>query len=268
LKKNPEILLFCSFKKVKQLFSKLEDLFQSYNYMKSIIKKLLLGNVSKIQKPKLNPVRRRIQNIKSIWNNDHQDDNGIEKIVRLFLSSSQLFFPGIYIKYLACKKGYEYQDIALDFYILLKVAFPLLILVNQWQNNGFVIWIMLYVLLETVLYIPTLIFASDLFSKPRSYKRSMLLLFLNYIEIVFAFGVLYSCDSYLNKPFANWFDAIYFSTITSSSIGYGDFYPVTTIGKMLVSTQALLFLFFVVLFLNFFSTKIKAKGYFDLENED
>lgn len=235
--------------------------------MKSILKKLLLGNVSKIAKPDCNPVQKRIKNIKAIWNNDHQDDNGIEKIIRLLLSSSQLLFPGVYIKYLASLKGYEYRDLALDFYVLLKVTFPLLILIYQWQQLHFVIWIMLYVLLETVLYIPTLIFASDMFSKPRSYKRSMLLLFLNYIEIIFAFGVLYSCDNYLNKPFDNWFDAVYFSIVTSSSIGYGDYYPVTTIGKVLVSVQALLFLFFVVLFLNFFSTKIKAKGYFDIENE-
>ena len=235
--------------------------------MKSTLKKLFLGNVSRLPKPDYNPLEKRIQNIKAIWNNNNQDDNGIEKIVRLFLSTSQLFFPGVYIKYLACLKGYEYRDLALDFYILLKVAFPLLILINHWQNYPFVIWIMVYVLLETVLYIPTLIFASDLFSKPRSYKRSILLLFLNYLEIVFAFGVLYSCDNYLNKPLENWFDAVYFSTITSSSIGYGDYYPVTTVGKVLVSAQALLFLFFVVLFLNFFSTKIKAKGYFDLEND-
>ncbi len=235
--------------------------------MKSILKKLLLGNVSRIPKPDYNPIEKRIQNIKAIWNNNHQDDNGIEKIIRLFLSSSQLFFPGVYIKYLATLKGYEYRDLALDLYVLLKVTFPLLILIYQWQSYHFVIGIMVYVLLETILYIPTLIFASDMFSKPRSYKRSMLLLFLNYLEIVFAFGVLYSCGNYLNKPFGNWFDSIYFSTITSSSIGYGDYYPVTTIGKILVSIQALLFLFFVVLFLNFFSTKIKAKGYFDLEND-
>jgi hypothetical protein len=236
--------------------------------MKSILKKLLLGNLSKIPKPEYNPVQKRIMNIRAIWNNNHQDDTGIEKIVRLFLSSSQLLFPGVYIKYLASLRGYEYRDLALDFYVLLKVSFPLLILIYQWQSYHFVIWIMIYVLLETVLYIPTLIFASDMFSKPRSYKRSMLLLFLNYIEIILAFAVLYSCGNYLNKPFDYWFDAVYFSTITSSTIGYGDFYPVTTIGKILASVQALLFLFFVVLFLNFFSAKIKSKGYFDLENKN
>lgn len=234
--------------------------------MKKIIKKLLLGKTSKGFQPKFNPIQKRVQNIQSIWNNDHQEDNGIEKIVRLFLASSQLLFPGIYIKYWASKNGIEYQDLALDFYVLLKVVFPILILINHWQSHVWIIWILVYVFLETVLYIPTLIFASDLFSKPRSYKRSMLLLFFNYLEIAFVYAVFYSCDNYLNKPFFHWFDAIYFSIVTSSSIGYGDYYPITTVGKFLVTTQALLFLFFIVLFLNFFSTKVKTKGYFDHEN--
>ncbi|AIG29792.1 potassium channel protein [Flavobacterium psychrophilum] len=236
--------------------------------MKAFLKKLLVGKISKKEKIRFNPIEKRILNIRSIWNNDHQEDNGIEKIFRLFLSISQLLFPGIYIKYFANKKGSEYQDLALDVYILAKVMFPLMILINEWQHNIYIIFVMTYVLLETVLYIPTLIFASDLFSRPRSYKRSMLLLFFNYMEIVLAFAVLYSCGNYLNKDFTHWFDALYFSIITSSSIGYGDFYPVTIFGKFLVSMQALLFLFFVILFLNFFSTKIKSKGYFDHENED
>ena len=234
--------------------------------MKSILKKLFIGKVSKKDRPKYNPIERRVLNIRAIWNNDHQLDNGIEKIVRLFLSSSQLLFPGVYIKYLANKKGYEYQDLALDFYVLLKVAFPLTILINHWQNEKILIGIMVYVLLETILYIPTLIFASDLFNKPRSYKRSMLLLFFNYFEIVLSFAVLYSIGNQMNVPFQHWFDAVYFSVITCSSIGFGDYYPVTTYGKILVSMQAMFFLSFVVLFLNFFSTKVKSKGYFDQED--
>ena len=236
--------------------------------MKKTIKKLLLGKNPNDEQTKIDPLRKRIQNIKAIWNNDHQDDNGIEKIIRLLLSTSQLLFPGIYIKYWAYKKGNQYQDLALDIYILLKVSFPIFILTQEWQHNKWMVYSMIYLMLETVLYIPTLIFASDLFSKPRSYKRSMLLLFFNYLEIVFSYAVIYSCGNYLNKPFTHWFDAVYFSIITSSSIGYGDFYPETTFGKVLVSSQALLFLFFVILFLNFFSSKIKAKGYFDHESND
>jgi hypothetical protein len=235
--------------------------------MNTILRKLLVGKVSRNYKPKLNPIQKSILNIRAIWNNDHQDDNGIEKMVRLFLSGSQLLFPGIYIKYLACKKGYEYQDLALDFYVIAKVVFPLLTLIYDWQTIDYIVWILIYLLLETVLYIPTLIFASDLFSRPRSYKRSMLLLFFNYLEIVVSFGVLYTLGENMNKPFVHWFDPIYFSMVSSSSIGFGDYYPVTTFGKVLVSLQAMFFLSFVVLFLNFFSTKVKSKGYFgDAEN--
>jgi hypothetical protein len=231
----------------------------------NLFKKLLLGKVPKDYIPKYNPIQKRILNIKSIWNNDHQEDNGIEKIVRLFLSSTQLIFPGIYIKYLASKKGYEYQDLAIDIYVLAKVIFPIIILKFNLQHESYMIYILIYVLLETVFYIPTLIFASDLFSRPRSYKRSMLLLFFNYIEIVFSFAVLYTIGENMNKPFEHWFDSIYFSVISSNSIGFGDYYPITTFGKVLVSLQAMFFLLFVILFLNFFSTKIKSKGYFDDE---
>ncbi|WP_309608122.1 potassium channel family protein [Flavobacterium sp.] len=236
--------------------------------MKAILKKLLIGKVTFKEQKTINPLKKRIQNLKSIWNNDHHDDNGIEKIVRLILSFSQLLFPGVYIKYFAHKKGIEYQDLALDFYVLIKVIFPIVILINNWHNNKILVGIMIYVLLETIFYIPTLIFASDLFSKPRSYKRSMLLLFLNYLEVVFAFSVLYSIENSMNKPFAHWFDSIYFSIVTSSSIGYGDYYPASLFGKVLVSFQSMFFLSFVVLFLNFFSTKVKAKGYFDQEDEE
>lgn len=238
--------------------------------MKQFFRKLLLGKITSKDRTRfnLNPIQKRILNIRAIWNNDHHEDNGIEKIVRLFLSISQLLFPGIYIKHLADKIGFEYQDLSMDIYILAKVIFPALILINGWQGNLFLVGIMVYILLETVLYIPTLIFASDMLSRPRSYKRSMLLLFFNYIEIVISFGVLYSCGNNMNQPFVGWYDPIYFSMTTSSSIGFGDFVPVTPYAKALVSLQALFFLSFVVLFLNFFSGKMKSKGYFDHESEE
>jgi hypothetical protein len=231
-------------------------------------KKLLIGKVSKSEVPKLNPIQKRILNIKSIWNNDHQDDNGIEKIFRLFLSITQLFFPGTYIKTIASNTNPAYKDLSMDFYILAKVAFPLSILYYHLQIHSVLIYLLIYLLMETVLYIPTLIFASDLFSRPRSYKRSMLLLFFNYLEILIAFGVLYTLGNNMNKPFEHWFDPIYFSVVSSNSIGFGDYYPVTTFGKVLVTIQAMFFLSFVVLFLNFFTNKVKSKGYFDTNEID
>lgn len=231
--------------------------------MKKFLYKLLIGKVSKDYKPKMNPIQKRLLNLKSIWNNDHQDDNGIEKIVRLLLSLSQLLFPGIYIKTLFGKINYIYQDLVMDLYILCKVIFPFTIIYFNLQEYKTLNYILIYLVFETVLNIPTLIFASDLFARPRSYKRSMLLLFFNYLEIVFSFGVLYTLGNNMNKPFEHWFDPIYFSVISSNSIGYGDYHPITPYGKFLVTIQAMFFLSFVILFLNFFSIKVKSKGYFN-----
>ncbi|MEC5165379.1 hypothetical protein RCH18_001107 [Flavobacterium sp. PL11] len=54
--------------------------------MKKKIKKLFLGKSSEGVQPRYNPIQKRIRNIESIWNNEHQNDNGIEKIVRLIFA--------------------------------------------------------------------------------------------------------------------------------------------------------------------------------------
>ncbi len=235
--------------------------------MRRIIKKLVLGDKSVNNTPS-GSIKKRINNIKAIWNNDHNDDVGIEKIFRLFLASSQFLFPGIYIKHIFGKKGSQFQDLAMDAYILVKVFLPFFIVYYQLTSNhivtGFIIWLMM----ETMLYVPSLIFASDTISSPSSYRRSMLLLFLNYFEIIFAFAVIYAHGNYLNHPFQYWYDPIYFSFIALATIGFGDFYPITGIGKLLVCVQSLIFISFVVLFINYFSNKVESKGYFNPSNKD
>jgi hypothetical protein len=234
--------------------------------MKHILKKLVLGKPTFDNAIEVGAIKKRKQNIKAIWNNDHQDDVGIEKVFRLFLAASQFLFPGIYIKNIAGKRGSQIQDLTMDFYITLKVLFPIFILYQQYTDILSLTVILVWLLVETILYVPTLIFASDIIARPSSYRRSMLLLLFNYFEIAFSFGVLYSQGNYLNQPFQNWYDAIYFSFVTLGSIGYGDYYPVTGLGKFLVALQSVIFLAFVVLFLNFFSNKVENKGYFDEKN--
>ena len=234
--------------------------------MRKFVKKLILGKPSAEEPHGRRAIDKRIHNLKSIWNNDHHDDIGIEKLIRLFLAISQFFFLGTYLKQTVWRKGIAYQDLLVETFVLLKVVFPLSILFLNLQGNNLIFGILIWFLIETMLYVPTLIFASDIFSRPRSYRRAMLLLFFNYLEIVFSFAVIYSRGNYLNIPFKHWFDPIYFSFITSATIGYGDYFPVTTFGKVLVSLQSVIFMMFVVLFLNFFSSKVERKGYFDHTN--
>jgi len=212
-------------------------------------------------------IRMRLKNIQAIWNNDFDDDNGIEKMLRLFLAFSQFLFPGLYIKHLFSKKYAVYQDLAVDVYVLLKLVYPFLLITYGLAGNKICVYILIWLMVETMLYVPRLIFASDIIEKPRSYRRSMLLLFINYIEIIFDFAVLYAHGEYLNKPFVHWFDPIYFSFITAATIGFGDFHPITPLGKFMVSFQSTLIIVFIAMFLNFFTGKVESKGYFGADKK-
>lgn len=67
----------------------------------------------------------------------------------------------------------------------------------------------------------------------------------------------------MNERAKSVIDYIYFSLVTSATIGYGDIYPTTDLGKVVVGFQSIVFLVFIVLFLNFFSSKVEDKDYFD-----
>ncbi len=230
--------------------------------MKPHFEKLFINPHAEEKSYTYGTIPMRIKNIKAIWNNEFDDDNGIEKMLRLFLAVSQFFFPGLYVKHFFSRRLNPFQDLAIDVYVLLKVVFPFILISTGLAKNDFCLAILIWLMAETMLYVPRLIFASDIIEKPRSYRRSMLLLFVNYIEIILDFAVLYAHGNYLNKAFMHWFDPIYFSFITASTIGFGDFHPVTPIGKFLVSFQSTLIIVFVALFLNFFTGKIESKGYF------
>jgi hypothetical protein len=231
--------------------------------MKNFFAKLLIGDVSKRENVKSHVIRKRIKNVQAIWNNTHHADSGIEKVFRLFLALTQFIFPGIYIREAFKSYGIVVQELVTEALVLFKVALPLIILYGGFYHYNLAVYLMIWLLAETLLYIPTIIFASDTFESPRSFRRSMILLFLNYLEVVFSFAVLYYKGQYFNVPMVDKFDAIYFSFITCNTIGYGDYYPIIKMGKILVTIQSMFYLTFIILFINFFSHKAKGQDYFD-----
>lgn len=211
---------------------------------------------------KFKVISTRWKNIQAIWHNEHQDDVGVEKILRLFLTTSNFLFPGVYIKQIFSNHSLRTQEIVTDTFVLFKLIFPFVIILNGWYLNPWIFGIMIWLMMETLNYVPILIFASDLFNPPRSYRRSMLLLLINYFEIVLDFGAIYARLNGFNKSFDHWFDPIYFSFSTSASLGLGDYFPISTDCKVIVSFQSIIFFVYVVLFINIFSNKVEHKGYF------
>lgn len=240
----------------------------------SFFKTLFFGKNLSNHRSVQSPVKKEIASLRAIWNNYHYNDAGIEKLLRLALAFSPFLFPGIYIKQIFWRRGNLYEDLSIDFYVISKVICPFLILslgIQQFRIGGFSVFIILpiWFMLETVFHISTLVLASDIFARPRSYRRAVLLLFFNFLEIVLDFSVLYTTGNHIQPSFKEFIDPIYFSFMTITTIGFGDYTPISHFGKILVICQGIIYLLFLVLFVNVFAHRIEQKGYFgqDLEKE-
>ncbi len=56
---------------------------------------------------------------------------------------------------------------------------------DDWQNKEYIITLLVYLILETILYIPTLIFASDLFAVLLSLALNSYHLYLKFVLLVY-----------------------------------------------------------------------------------
>ncbi len=86
-----------------------------------------------------------------------------------------------------------------------------------------------------------------------SIRRSIILLFHNYIELLFWFACIYllrhgwfeyvagsASATPLNKSVIS---SLYFSVVTMTTLGYGDIWPIKDLGRIIVSIQTLIGLF-------------------------
>jgi hypothetical protein len=67
---------------------------------------------------------------------------------------------------------------------------------------------------------------------------------------------------YMNQPLTLWTDAVYVSFMITSTIGFGEYHPITGLGKLVVSLQSLFYLSYIALFISFFNLG-GNKGYFE-----
>jgi hypothetical protein len=206
----------------------------------------------------------------ALWNNKLDTDSnatGIERAIKLFLVIVQYAFVGFWWRAFFNLFGIRARSLGIELYVLFKISTAILILHYQLFNYGegwgtfFKFWIP-YMIIESVLYTAALIFCGDVFPKPKSYERNLILLLIDYTEITIDFASLYLMNKALfingSSPVAvtSSLDAAYFSFVTSVTVGYGDIAVMNNVGKMLTIFQILVFLLYGVLFLNFYSSRI------------
>lgn len=238
----------------------------------SFLKKLLISNLT--EEPldhKEGVLRHQWNNALKIWNNQENGKSnsiGIERILKMILIISQFIFPGIYVRALFGRKGKLHKHLGVELQVILKLFIPIIILIFGIYNSTTTIfgikiinfWSM-WMILETLFYTGNLVFSEEVFAKPHSNKRNLILIIIDYVTLNFDFAVLYLANKAIQQSvngdfeiISKAYDAIYFSFISSLTIGYGDIIP-THEGRGLATFQSFSMLIFGVLFLNFYLSR-------------
>lgn len=96
----------------------------------------------------------------------------------------------------------------------------------------------------------------------RSLNRSLILLLFNFFEIIIEFAILYlATDSIVystsKEIITTPLEALYFSTITITTSGYGDMMPISSLGQKLALLEPLLGLILIILVIGVFLTGVR-----------
>jgi hypothetical protein len=190
-------------------------------------------------------LKKQVENIKSVWDNKKHVTFGIERILRLILSIQPFVFPGLYIRHISGLNGMLTRKITNELYVIVKLLIPMFLLKYEIITLPLTILI-IYLLSETILYQLALLFLSDIYKRPISINRNMLLLFINYLEVTIDYAYLYfafKAIAVMEK--IDWF---YFSITCAATVGFGDYSPENVSGKIISITQMFVMMLFIVLF--------------------
>lgn len=226
--------------------------------MRRHLNKLVYGNQA-FKKHEQWPHIPHFEKIRDVWHNSSYSDFGIERVFRLFLVASKVFFPGVYLDYVDRNSSYHQRKIRGEIYVIFKTAMPFVMLYFGLWDHMWLFILNIYLLIETYLYIFNKIFLPE-HNIGVNHNRSLILLFFNFVEVIGSYAVIYAAGDYLNQPVNNIIDAIYFSLITGATVGYGEIHPINADGKLLVITQLVSTLSFLILFFNFFAPRAHDRG--------
>jgi len=119
-----------------------------------------------------------------------------------------------------------------------------------------------WILVDVVLVLVRIVFLNQyrawVGGTPLSINRSILLLIANFAQIVLCFSILYLSTQSIaaggssGSPIICSLQSLYFSVVTITTLGYGDFCPANSLGQGLVIVEVFIGFVFVVLIFGHF----------------
>lgn len=205
----------------------------------------------------------QIKNLNIVFSGTKDATFGVERIVRVVLVI--LAFPsfGGLIKAIAGWFGFTERRTSIDFLSIGKVIFSWFAIQHGWTTNQYFTWFIIYLAADSLHGLLSRIFLNDLWRKPVSYERNLMLALINYLELILCFAAIYNfqdrqvvkgklpafaiSDTTHKCPYLTADETIYFSAMTATTVGYGDISPRDTFVRRLVGIQAFLSLVFIVM---------------------
>src|SRR5688572_29028343 len=105
--------------------------------------KLLFGNQA-LNKLEDKPHIPHFDKIRNVWHNSSYNDFGIERIFRLFLVTSKIFFPGIYLDYIHRRSSYHHRKIKGELYVIFKTLMPFVMLYFELWDHTWLFMLNIY----------------------------------------------------------------------------------------------------------------------------
>ena len=238
--------------------------------------KLIMGTNRPESKPRTVYLKELIA-LRRIWHNKTYNDFGLERILRLTLQLLSFIMPGTLIRQLCGRRHLLYRKVVIEAYSLFKIGWYFFLFKMDLTTSTLALVISIILTIDTVLFLFSKIFLNDIHQQPISFKRTLMMTLINIIEVMLCFAFIYSyIDDTNNVPgrmiFStghqlNDLQSIYFSFVTSATIGYGDIAAKDPLLMKLVILQIMLSLFFLVIVITTITNRLHDDTFYNKRKE-
>jgi hypothetical protein len=164
------------------------------------------------------------------------NDFGALGCARILMASAQFLNPFLYLCSVADFIGHRCGQIFVDVFVCLKLAFPVFLLACSTPATPFLRGVSIYVIADTLLYVWAIVLSSGRSYTPASHQRSLLLIVVGFLAVNCSFAWLYFQGGEV-AGLQTAVDAVYFSLVTATTVGFGDMYPASEHAKILAIFQ-------------------------------